>query len=106
MRENVPPFQATTVFDLEADAKSVTRPAESHNIFMFRTLCYLPATCISKHEGDVILGIDLENMNHSPPATRAMRIFDVLDPSGPACELVAKLTVGDRLGQIAVVDLL
>jgi hypothetical protein len=73
---------------------------------MFRTLSYLAATCISKHEGDVIPGIDLENMHHSPPATRAMRIFDVLYPSRPACELVAKLAVGDRLGQMAVIDLL
>ncbi len=66
----------------------------------------MATTCISKHKGDAIFGIDLENVDHSLSAPRASRVLGVLYQCGPASELVAELTIGDRLGQIVVLNLL
>ena len=87
---------------LRVDPRSMTRPPESHNILVVTTLRDIATTSISKHEGDAMIGVHLENMEHPLSATRATWILNVLYPRGPAGEFVAEFTIGDRFGQIVV----
>jgi len=57
---------------------------------MLWTLGDVATPNVPKHERDVVLGVNLEDMHHLALATRALRVFHALHPCRPAGKRIAK----------------
>src|SRR5262245_10145507 len=66
---------------------SMASPGERDDLMMLRTLGDVADSHVAKHERQLVTGV-LEHQLHPPLASWAVGVLDILDPTGPARELV------------------